>query len=160
MLSQLKWSLRPPPSNSVTRLIPHLRPSFISALHTAAAPGESQRARVITTRLPGFHYCRPDWPKSAFLLAPAAAALSCGRCWGCMTRYSRTRCSFSHLLSDNLVIPLSATYHSTAGGFEGRTEGGEGRKGRNCSLGRSVDPVNTLNPCLRRAAWQTRSMPY
>ena len=76
---QLNWSFSTSHPNCPR--IPRL--SFICALHAAvAAPGESQRA--------GYNYCRPDYPKSAFPLAAAAAALSCGRCWRCMTRYSRT----------------------------------------------------------------------
>ena len=113
MLSQLKWSLRPPPSNSVTRFSSRLSPYSSSLLHMCA-PCRSRRTWLITEKwvqlMPprlsqiGVPTCGSRrgselWPLLAlydqilsywcFPLAAAAAALSCGRCWRCMTRYSR-----------------------------------------------------------------------
>ena len=144
MLSQLKWSLRFPPSNSVTRFSSRLSPYSSSLLHMCA-PCRSRRTWLITEKwvqlMPprlsqiGVPTCGSRrgselWPLLALydqilsywcsFSVPPCGSRRGSELWPLLALYDQILsywCSFSHLLSDNLVILLSAPPHSTAGGL-------------------------------------------
>ena len=109
MLSQLKWSLRFPPSNSVTRFSSRLSPYSSSLLHMCA-PCRSRRTWLITEK-----WVQLMPPRLSQIGVPTCGSRRGSELWPLLALYDQILsywCSFSHLLSDNLVLLLSAPPHT------------------------------------------------